>query len=93
MNMPSKPRHGEVHALLVRESDQNVYNIIQLIYRSGHYEADRKDFELSSRSMEDHWSAGRSDTSRTLAHPEVLERPTTADGIFTFDVATHGRLS
>jgi len=30
-------------------------------------------------------------TVRTLRHPEVLERPSGADGVFTFDVAAHGR--
>jgi hypothetical protein len=92
-NVPDALKGTPEYALLRPEADRNVYNIIQLIYRSRHYEGDSKDFEFSSRSMEDHWSAGRSDTIRTLRHPEVLERPTTAHGMFTFDVATHGRLS
>jgi NTE family protein len=41
--------------------------------------------------MEDHWRAGYHDTIRTLRHPEVLERPKSADGVFTFDLASHGR--
>ena len=92
-HVPEALKATPEYALLLREADRNVYNIIQLIYRSRHYEGDWTDFEFSSRSMEDHWNAGRSDTIRTLAHPEVLERPTGADGIFTFDVATHGRIS
>jgi len=91
--LPEQLRNTPEYTLLLPEADRNVYNVIQLIYRSKHYEGDSKDFEFSSRSMEDHWSAGRSDTIRTLRHPEVLERPTSADGVFTFDVATHGRLS
>jgi NTE family protein len=91
--LPDQLRRTAEYALLLPEADRNVYNIIQLIYRSKHYEGDSKDFEFSSQSMEDHWSAGRDDTIRTLRHPEVLERPTTADGVFTFDVATQGRLS
>jgi len=91
--LPEQLRDTPEYALLLPEADRNVYSIIQLIYRSKHYEGDSKDFEFSSRSMEDHWSAGRSDTIRTLQHPEVLDRPTSADGVFTFDVATHGRLS
>lgn len=90
--VPDELKATPEYALLLREADRNVYNIVQLIYRSKHYEGDWKDFEFSSRSMEDHWSAGRSDTVRTLRHAEVLERPTSADGLFTFDVATHGRL-
>jgi NTE family protein len=91
--LPDQLKAIPEYALLRPEADRNVYNIIQLIYRSKHYEGGSKDFEFSSLSMEDHWSAGRSDTIRTLRHPEVLERPTSADGVFTFDVASQGRLS
>jgi NTE family protein len=28
---------------------------------------------------------------RTLRHPEVLQRPDTMDGVFTFDLARDGR--
>ncbi len=41
--------------------------------------------------MEEHWRAGYHDTIRTLRHPEVLERPTGAEGVFTFDLAHDGR--
>jgi NTE family protein len=91
--LPDQLKAIPEYALLRPEADRNVYNIIQLIYRSKDYEGGSKDFEFSSLSMEDHWSAGRSDTIRTLRHPEVLERPTSADGVFTFDVASQGRLS
>ena len=41
--------------------------------------------------MAEHWRAGYHDTTRTLRHPEVLERPTNAEGVFTFDLADDGR--
>lgn len=91
--MPDHLRDTPEYALLAAESDRKVYNIIQLIYQAHRTEGDSKDFEFSARSMEDHWAAGLSDTIRTLRHPEVLERPTSADGVFTFDIATDGRLS
>ena len=91
--MPDRLKTTEEFALLRPEAGRNVYNVIQLIYRSKQYEEESKDFEFSRESMEDHWTAGRHDTVRTLRHPEVLERPTSADGVFTFDVATHGRMS
>jgi NTE family protein len=37
--------------------------------------------------MEQHWADGYRDAIRTLAHPEVLERPNSPDGIATFDVS------
>lgn len=91
--LPEDLRGTPEYALLAPEADRNVYNIIQLVYQSPRTEGGAKDFEFSARSMEDHWAVGLSDTIRTLRHPEVLERPTSADGVFAFDVATDGRLS
>ena len=78
-------------ALLKPEADRKIYNIIQLIYRAKQYEEESKDFEFSSRSMEDHWTAGLHDTVRTLRDTEILERPDSDDGVFSFDLAMHGR--
>ena len=89
--MPDTLRDTPEYQLLEPQADRKVYNIIQLIYRSRDDELGSKDFEFSRRSMEDHWLAGRQDTIRTLRHPEVLERPRGADGVFTFDVHNHGR--
>ncbi|GLI97127.1 DUF3734 domain-containing protein [Sphingobium sp. BS19] len=91
--LPDHLRDTPEYALLAPESDRKVYNIIQLIYQAHRTEGDSKDFQFSARSMEDHWAAGLSDTIRTLRHPEVLQRPTSADGVFTFDIAADGRLS
>ena len=90
--LPDRLRETPEFALLNPEAGRKVYNVVQLIYRSKHYEGESKDFEFSSSSMKDHWSAGLNDTVRTLRHPEVLERPTGADGVSTFDLATHGRM-
>jgi NTE family protein len=90
--LPDELKGTPEFALLKPEAGRKVYNIIQLIYRSKQYEEESKDFEFSSRSMEDHWAAGHNDTIRTLRHPEVLERPNSADGVFTFDLAAHGRM-
>ena len=78
-------------AVLRPYADRKVWNLIQLIYHSKEYEGDSKDYEFSRQSMEDHWRAGYNDTIRTLRHREVLERPRTADGVFTFDIAEDGR--
>ncbi len=76
---------------LAEEADEKVFNIIQLIYHSRRYEGVSKDYEFSRRTMEEHWTAGYHDAVRTLRHPEVLQRPTTPEGVFTFDVARQGR--
>ena len=77
--------------LLGTEADRKVYNLVQLIYHAKDYEGHCKDYEFSRLSMEEHWRAGYHDARRTLRHPEVLERPTNHEGVFTFDLATDGR--
>jgi NTE family protein len=72
-------------------ASDKVYNIIQLIYRAQNYEVHSKDYEFSRLSMQDHWRAGYHDAVRTLRHPEVLARPTSLDGVFTFDLERDGR--
>jgi NTE family protein len=89
--LPERFHDTPEFALLNPEAGRNVYNIIQLIYRSEHHEGESKDFEFSARSMDAHWVAGFNDTVRTLRHPEVLERPSSAEGVFTFDLAAPSR--
>src|SRR5918993_361608 len=77
--------------LLAQEADSKVYNIVHLIYHARRYEGSSKDYEFSRRTMEEHWQSGYSDMERTLRHPEILQRPQSADGVFTFDLKTQGR--
>jgi len=90
-NMPEDLRRSEEAKLLSSIADKKVYNIVQLIYRSKQYEGHSKDYEFSRLTMEEHWKAGYCDAARTLRHPEVLRRPTNADGVFTFDLYQDGR--
>ena len=89
--LPPELTQSPEYATFRHFSERKVCNLIQLIYRAKEYEGDSKDYEFSRQSMEDHWRAGYHDTIRTLRHPEVLEWPPGADGVFTFDVAEHGR--
>ena len=77
--------------LLAQEADDKVYNIIHMIYRARNYEGSSKDYEFSRRTMKEHWQSGYSDMARTLRHPEVLQRPQSPDGVFTFDLKEQGR--
>ena len=77
--------------ILKSVASDKVYNIIHLIYRAQNYEGHSKDYEFSRLSMQDHWRAGYHDAVRTLRHPEVLARPTSLDGVFTFDLERDGR--
>lgn len=89
--LPPELRDSEEAELLSGLADRKVYNIVHLIYRSRSYEGQSKDYEFSRLTMLDHWRAGYHDAVRTLRHPEVLERPTSLDGVRTFDLAIDGR--
>jgi NTE family protein len=84
--LPAELRETPECKLLAAEADSKVYNIIHMIYRAQVYEGASKDYEFSRRTMEEHWKSGYSDMQRTLAYPEVLERPTGMDGVVTFDL-------
>jgi NTE family protein len=89
--IPEALRSTPEAEMLAAEADEKVYNIIQLIYRAQSYEGSSKDYEFSRRTMEEHWTAGNDDASRTLAHKAVLQRPKALDGVFTFDLSHDDR--
>jgi NTE family protein len=89
--LPDELKNSPEAASLDPIANRKVYNLVQLVYRSKRYEGDSKDYEFSRPSMEEHWRAGYQDTVRTLRHPEVLERPRSIEGVFTFDLAYDGR--
>jgi NTE family protein len=89
--MAPELRQSPEAELLAQAADTKVYNIIHLIYHARNYEGASKDYEFSRRTMEEHWKTGYSDMERTLRHPEVLQRPTSPDGVFTFDLKQQGR--
>jgi NTE family protein len=88
--LPETLRNGPEAQLLCPLGDRKVYNIVHLIYRAKTYEGNSKDYDFSRASMEEHWRAGYCDAVRTLRHPEVLERPTNHEGVFTFDLLHDG---
>jgi len=85
--LPEDLQNSSEAQLLRPAVDHKAYNIVHLIYRARNYEGHSKDYDFSRASMEEHWSAGYHDAVRTLRHPEVLERPTNHEGVFTFDLA------
>jgi len=83
--LPPELAHTPQARLLAKESDPAVYNIVQLIYRSPTYEGQSKDYEFSRQTMEEHWSAGYRDATKTLANPQVLTLPTKPSAVNVFD--------
>jgi NTE family protein len=89
--LPGDLEENDDLKILESVASDKVYNIVHLIYRARNYEGHSKDYEFSRLSMQDHWRAGYHDAVRTLRHPEVLTRPTSLDGVFTFDLERDGR--
>jgi NTE family protein len=89
--LPQELNETDEARLLSLEADQKVYSLVHLIYRARAYEGHSKDYEFSRLAMTEHWRAGYHDALKTLRHPEVLERPATIDGVFTFDLPQDGR--
>ncbi len=83
--LPPELAHLPKSNPLSEATDDAVYNIIELVYRSPAYEGQSKDYAFSAQTMTDHWSAGYRDGKRTLAHPEVLERPDTPSAVKVYD--------
>jgi NTE family protein len=82
---------SEEAQILSAIADSKVYSLVQLIYRSKHYEGNSKDYEFSRLSMEEHWRAGYHDAVRSLRHPEALQRPRNLEGVSAFDLGVDGR--
>jgi NTE family protein len=88
--LPPHLQRGAEAQLLRPNTCHKVYNIVHLIYRARSYEGHSKDYDFSRASMQEHWRAGYYDAVHTLRHPQVLERPTNHEGVFTFDLFHDG---
>ena len=62
--------------------------MVHLIYRSKRYESQSKDYEFSRLSMEEHWDAGRTDTTKTLKDPRWIHRKRNATGVHVYDLGS-----
>ena len=61
-------------------------DIVQLIYRSKHYESQSKDYEFSRLSMQEHWDAGSADMAHTLQDKRWVNRGRGTAGVRVFDL-------
>ena len=89
--LPEDLQNGPEAQLLRPVGDHKVYNIVHMIYRARNYEGHSKDYDFSRTSMQEHWSAGYQDAVRTLRHPELFQRPSNDEGVFTFDLLRDAR--
>jgi NTE family protein len=67
---------------------EGAVDIVQLIYRSRHYESQSKDYEFSRLSMQEHWDAGSADMAHTLHDPLWIDRESGTTGVHVFDLTS-----
>ena len=84
-HMPPELLERPEAKLLKHAADPGYYSIAQLVYHSPTYEGEAKDYEFSRATMREHWAAGLSDIRRTLAQPEVLQRPKFSHAVAVYD--------
>jgi NTE family protein len=70
-------------ATLTEFAREYAVTVVQLIYRSKHYETSSKDYEFSRVTMLDHWAAGHADAELAMSHrPEMIRARPTGGGVF-----------
>ncbi|AJP70864.1 patatin-like phospholipase family protein [Sphingomonas hengshuiensis] len=51
---------------------EHAVSLVQLIYRANVWEGGSRDLEFSTRSMREHWQAGRTAVAETIAHAQIV---------------------
>ncbi len=85
---PAALRNDPDAMAMARAPSPHGVDVVHLIYRSKHYESQSKDYEFSRVSVQEHWAAGMSDTTRTLHDPRWTNRPPRVHGVHVFDLAS-----
>lgn len=70
---PDMANDPDVIALTAMTRENSV-NVVQLIYRANAWEGGSRDYEFSTRTMQEHIQAGRRAIAETMTHSELLAR-------------------
>ncbi len=85
--LPPALREDRDAQVLARLRCEGPVDIVQLIYRSKHYESQSKDYEFSRLSMGEQWDAGSADMARNLSDERWIDRERSTTGVRVFDLA------
>ena len=64
--------------------------LMHLINAGEGFETQSKDYEFSRMTLNGHWSAGKTDAERSLAHPAWRNRKRHRAGLVSYDLAPSG---
>jgi NTE family protein len=84
--LPPALRNDPDAKALASVRSEAAVDVAHLIYRSKHYESQSKDYEFSRLSMQEHWSAGGADMTRTLNDPRWIAHKRSNGGVHVFDL-------
>ena len=84
--MPPALRSDPYVRARARARSESTVDVLQLIYRSKHYETQSKDYEFSRLSMHGHWDAGHADMAHTLRDPRWLAHDRHQTGVHVYDL-------
>ncbi|MBS0284115.1 MAG: patatin-like phospholipase family protein [Proteobacteria bacterium] len=83
---PELAADREVEALAAMAAEQPV-SLVHLIYRANAWEGGARDFEFSTRTMREHWAAGREAVEATMANAELGAENILTGRTAAFDLA------
>lgn len=76
----------EVKTLTALAAEQPV-SLVHIIYRASAWEGGARDYEFSTRTMREHWSAGQAAVERTMANAELVAENLLTGHTAAFDLA------
>ncbi|QKS00003.1 patatin-like phospholipase family protein [Sphingomonas sp. CL5.1] len=83
---PELAADREVETLSAMAAEQPV-SLVHLIYRANAWEGGARDFEFSTRTMREHWAAGREAVEATMANAELVAENILTGRTAAFDLA------
>jgi NTE family protein len=76
---------ADVTALAAMAAEKPL-SLVHLIYRANAWEGGARDYEFSTRTMREHWAAGRADVDMTMANAELLAQNVLTGRTAAFDL-------
>ena len=84
--LPAELANDEDVAALAAMAAEKPLSLVHLIYRANAWEGGARDYEFSTRTMREHWTAGQADVEVTMANAELLAQNVLTGRTAAFDL-------
>ncbi len=85
--LPPELREDRAARRLAKLCADRPLNLVQLIYRANAWEGGARDYEFSTRTMREHWAAGRDAVTNAMANAQLVAENITTGKSAAFDLA------